>query len=474
MGKEMNRGAEPKAGKQRPRLRYVFRGVCDVILTVIATVMFIYVWTDFIYHVNHTGYLFGIGNVGLATIIYVTLLVVFGKFFRAFGIGVERKTKQIVGMALSLCFTDFIEILVSSTIQNNFRYVIDFLWRYALLAICQSVLLGIVMIMMNVLYKKWVHPLPIVLIYGDYQNDLEDKLNCLAHKYKVEKSYKYDDPDIDLNEVISNSSNVLINDVPAQVENKILKICFDKDIRVYVVPKLADIILKSSDSINVIDTPLYLSRNLGMSFGQRFAKRTMDIILSGITFIVLSPIFLITALAIKLQDGGPVFFKQERVTKGGKHFMILKFRSMIVDAEKDGRPHPAGEKDNRITKVGKVIRACRIDELPQLLNILKGDMSIVGPRPERYEHVMKYTQDIPEFRYREKVKGGLTGYAQVYGKYNTTALDKLKLDLTYIANYSILLDFQIIFETFKILFQKESTEGFDSKRAREMHDSDCK
>ncbi|MBP5598275.1 MAG: sugar transferase [Pseudobutyrivibrio sp.] len=436
--------------------------------------MFIYVWTDYVYFNNHTGYLLGIGNVGLATIIYVTLLLIFGKFFRAFGIGVERKTKQIVGMALSLCFTDFIEILVSSTIQNNFRYVIDFAWRYALLAIAQSILLGLIMIMMNVLYKRWVHPLPIALIYGDYENDLADKIDGLSYKYKIEKSYKYDDPSIDLNDIVVNSSNVLINDVPAHVENKILKLCFDHDIRVYVVPKIADIILKSSDSINVIDTPLYLNRNLGMSFGQRFLKRTFDILFCGLAVILLSPIFLITALAIKLEDHGPVFFRQERVTKGGKHFMILKFRSMIVNAEKDGKPHPAGEKDDRITKVGRIIRAVRIDELPQLFNILRGDMSIVGPRPERYEHVMKYTQDIPEFRYREKVKGGLTGYAQVYGKYNTTALDKLKLDLTYIANYSIMLDFQIIFETFKILFQKESTEGFDSKRAREMHDADCK
>lgn len=471
MSKETDMG---KADKPRPRFRYVFRGVCAVILIAIAAVMFIYVWTDYVYINNHTGYLLGIGNVGLATIIYVTLLLIFGRFFRAFGIGVERKTKQIIGMALSLCFTDFIEILVSSTIQNNFRYVIDFAWRYALLAICQSVLLGLIMIMMNFLYKRWVKPLPIVLIYGDYENNLADKIDGLSYKYKIEKSYKYDDPSIDLNDIVVNSINVLINDVPAHVENKILKLCFDHDIRVYVVPKIADIILKSSDSINVIDTPLYLNRNLGMSFGQRFLKRTFDILFSGLAVILLSPIFLITALAIKLEDHGPVFFKQERVTKGGKHFMILKFRSMIVNAEKDGRPHPAGEKDDRITKIGRIIRAVRIDELPQLFNILKGDMSIVGPRPERYEHVMKYTQDIPEFRFREKVKGGLTGYAQVYGKYNTTALDKLKLDLTYIANYSIMLDFQIIFETFKILFQKESTEGFDSKRAREMHDADCK
>ena len=148
--------------------------------------------------------------------------------------------------------------------------------------------------------------------------------------------------------------------------------------------------------------------------------------------------------------------------------MILKFRSMIVDAEKDGRPHPAGEEDDRITKVGKIIRATRIDELPQIINILLGDMSIVGPRPERVEHVEKYSEDIPEFVFRTKVKGGLTGYAQVYGKYNTSALDKLKMDMIYIENYSLLLDIQIIFETIRVIFQKDSTEGFSEEQQEEM------
>ena len=457
---------------QKPSFRYIFRGFCAVTLLAVALSMFLIVWIDYVSMDNHTGYLLGLGNMGLATVIYIILFVVFGKFFRAFSIGVERKTKQIVSMALTCILSDFFEILVSSTIQNNFRYVLSFAWRYAILSICQSILLGLIIIMMNNLYRQWVHPLPITLIYGDHKNDIEDKLACLPHKYRLVKRIKYNDASVVLDDIISNSSNVLINDVPAQIENKIIKLCFDKDIRVYVVPKLADIILKASDSINIIDTPLYLSRNLNMSLGQRFVKRTFDIFVSFFALLILSPIILITAIAIKVEDGGPVFYRQERVTKNGKHFMILKFRSMIVNAESDGRPHPAGEKDSRITKVGRFIRACRIDELPQLFNILTGDMSIVGPRPERYEHVIKYTNDIPEFRYREKVKGGLTGYAQVYGKYNTTALDKLKLDLTYIANYSFLLDLQIFFETFKVIFQKESTEGFDSKRAREMHDAE--
>ena len=190
----------------------------------------------------------------------------------------------------------------------------------------------------------------------------------------------------------------------------------------------------------------------------------MDIIISVVALIVTSPIMLITAAAIKLYDGGPVFFRQERCTIHGKVFRIHKFRSMIVDAEKEGEVIPATEDDDRITPIGKIIRKIRLDELPQFIDILKGDMSVVGPRPERVEHVKQYTEELPEFSYRLKVKGGLTGYAQIYGKYNTTAYDKLKLDLMYIQNYSILLDLKLIIMTVKIMFVKESTEGFEESR----------
>ncbi len=200
-----------------------------------------------------------------------------------------------------------------------------------------------------------------------------------------------------------------------------------------------------------------------MSVEQAVLKRFMDIFVSLTMLIITSPILAVTSLAIKFYDGGPVFFYQERCTKDGKVFSICKFRSMIVDAEKDGRVIPATEKDPRITPVGSFIRKVRIDELPQLWNILKGEMSLVGPRPERIEHVQLYSEKIPEFAYRMKVKGGLTGYAQVYGKYNTTAYDKLKLDLMYIQNYSLLLDIEILFKTVKILFEKESTEGFSEE-----------
>ena len=194
-------------------------------------------------------------------------------------------------------------------------------------------------------------------------------------------------------------------------------------------------------------------------------KRLIDIVVSAVALVVLSPIFLVTAIAIKATDHGPVFYKQIRLTKDDKEFGILKFRSMRVDAEKDGVARlSSGEHDDRITPVGKIIRACRIDELPQLLNILRGDLSIVGPRPERPEIAAQYCEEMPEFSLRLQAKAGLTGYAQVYGKYNTTPYDKLVMDLMYIAKPSIIEDFKIMFATVKILFTPESTEGVEKNQ----------
>ena len=199
---------------------------------------------------------------------------------------------------------------------------------------------------------------------------------------------------------------------------------------------------------------------MGLSAEQRFVKRSMDLVISGIGIIISSPIMLIVALAVKLYDKGPVFYRQERLTFKGKPFKIFKFRSMCVDSEKNGA-RLASKHDSRITPVGHVIRNLHLDELPQLFNVFLGDMSLVGPRPERKEIMREYQREIPEFYYRLKVKAGLTGYAQVYGKYNTTPYDKLKLDLFYIENYSVLLDIKLIFMTVKIFFQKETSEGVD-------------
>ena len=256
---------------------------------------------------------------------------------------------------------------------------------------------------------------------------------------------------------------VVLCDLPASIRNKILKFCYDQNKRTYITPKISDIILNGTERIHLFDTPLMLSRNQGLTIEQRFVKRTMDIVFALLAIVISSPFLLVIAVAIKLYDGGPVFYKQERLTRDRETFQIIKFRSMKVDSEKQGA-QLAKKDDDRITPVGKIIRRTHLDELPQIFNILKGDMSLVGPRPERQEIAEKYEEIVPEFRFRLKVKAGLTGYAQVYGKYNTTPYDKLKLDLTYIQTYSAWLDVKLMLMTFKIMFQKENTEGVDEKQ----------
>lgn len=449
--------------------KYVYRGACAVILTLIALVAFYIEWRDFVEVNNQTGHLTGLGNIGMALGIYGLLYIIIGRGLKAFKIGVNRISNVLASQVLTLLTVNCIEIFVSMAITGEFR----FFWKLSamfLIVFCvQSVVICSLVIPMIGRYRKLFPPLKLIEIYGEKAENLLYKFIDRPDKYIIAKSITFSDI-ASIAEEIDNFDAVLINDLPANQKNRILKLCFEKDKRVYFTPKLSDILVKGAEELNLFDTPLYLRRNNGIPIWKLAVKRFFDIVLSVFTLVVLSPVLLIVALAIKHEDGGPVFFKQERCTIGGKKFMILKFRSMIVDAEKDGRPHPVTEDDDRITKVGKVIRACRIDELPQLINILKGDMSIVGPRPERVEHVERYKAMIPEFAFREKMKGGLTGYAQVYGKYNTTALDKLKLDLMYITNYSLLLDVQIIFETVKILFQKESTEGFSEAQEMDIHD----
>ncbi|HZK20975.1 MAG TPA: sugar transferase, partial [Oscillospiraceae bacterium] len=216
--------------------------------------------------------------------------------------------------------------------------------------------------------------------------------------------------------------------------------------------------------ITYFDSPLVCCESVGLTLEQRAVKRLMDLLISSFAILVFSPFLIAVSIAIKLYDGGPVFFRQKRITLNGKEFEIFKFRSMIVNAEPDGKPKPAVDNDKRITPIGKFMRPWRIDELPQLFNIFMGDMSIVGPRCERVEHVKEYCKQMPEFAYRHKVKTGLTGYAQVYGKYNTTAYNKLKLDLIYIQNYSVMLDIKLMVLTIKVLFRKDSTEGFDKTK----------
>ena len=245
----------------------------------------------------------------------------------------------------------------------------------------------------------------------------------------------------------------------SHIRNQIIKYCVSKDITSWCIPRIGDVIMSGSDKMHLFHLPILRTARYNPTPEYVVAKRLFDIVVAGVAFIVFSPIMLVLAILIR-RDGGTVFYRQKRLTKDGKIFELLKFRSMRMDAEQDGVARlSTGTNDPRITKIGRFIRACRLDELPQLLNILKGDMSIVGPRPERPEIAEQYKVELPEFDLRLQCKCGLTGFAQVYGQYNTTPYDKLLMDLMYIAKPSMAEDLKICFATVKVLFMPESTEG---------------
>lgn len=271
-----------------------------------------------------------------------------------------------------------------------------------------------------------------------------------------------------LNQFVQGVETVILYKISPAQRFRFTNLCLETGKNFYFTPDLEEIIKTGCEAKHLLDTPLMKYEYSYQNSRELVVKRALDILFSLFFLVILSPAMLVTAIAIRLEDHGPVFYRQKRYTKGGKIFEILKFRSMIVDAEKNG-VQPSTDRDPRITKVGEIIRKTRFDEVPQFINILKGDMSFVGPRPERVEHVDMYMQMIPQFRYRLAVKGGLTGYAQVFGKYNTTAEDKLMLDLMYIENQSTLLDFKIALLTIRTIFQKESTEGFDEAVSEQIN-----
>lgn len=250
----------------------------------------------------------------------------------------------------------------------------------------------------------------------------------------------------------------ITSEITEEVRERIFLFAAESEKPVFFMPKFSDINIMTARMYQTSDIATYRIDKLSLTQEEKFVKRTFDIFFAFVALLLTLPLGLIVALLVKL-DKGPVFYGQERCTIRGKVFKVLKFRTMVPNAEKLSGPVLAGEDDPRITKVGRFIRMTRLDELPQLLNILKGEMSIVGPRPERPFFISQFEEEMPEYRYRLKVKSGLTGMAQVYGKYNTTAAEKLRYDLIYIKKYSLFMDFLICLKTIRILFMKESTTG---------------
>jgi len=375
--------------------------------------------------------------------------------------GQLNRVDLMIGQIISLLLVNGFTYLQLCLIENAL-----IAWTPMVMLFCiQSVIAVVLIFVFTTLYHKLYAPHNMLLIYGTRNGvGLKFKMDARKDKYNITGLICAEEGYEAIVNKIPKYDAVILNDVAAPLRNDILKFCYRFRVRTYLTPKLTDIMIRGAKNISLFDTPLLLVKGTGLTPAQRVGKRAMDIAGALFVLLVIWPVLVIAAAAIKLEDGGPVFFKQKRMTRGGREFEILKFRSMIVDAEKYTGAVLASEDDPRITKVGKFLRAHRIDELPQLLNILKGDMSIVGPRPERKVIADEYCKDIPEFAYRTKVRGGVTGYAQIYGKYNTSAYDKLRLDLMYIENYSLLLDIKLIILTLRIIFSKDSTEGIDKQQ----------
>lgn len=396
--------------------------------------------------------------------LYVLIIFFFTKVFGGYNIGYMRIADIALSHVLAILLSGIVGYLEICMIGRDYMNPRPLLF----MVLAEVVFILPWTYLVRKMYARLYPPRQLLVIYGHHSpEDLIGKINTRKDKYNICASVSYEIGYQKLYPMILQYNAVVLCDLPSQARNQIMKYCYQESVRTYVTPKISDILFRGADDIHLFDTPLLLSRNQGLSIDQRMFKRFMDILLSIFGIILASPFMLLIALAVKLYDGGPVLYKQERLTIDGKAFMICKFRSMSMDSEKAGA-RLAAKGDKRVTPVGKVIRNIHFDELPQLFNILKGDMSMVGPRPERKEISDKYLEEIPEFILRLKVKAGLTGYAQVYGKYNTTPYDKLKLDLTYVENYSFWLDLKIMLMTFKILFQKENTEGVDETQITAM------
>ncbi len=398
---------------------------------------------------------------------FAIMLVLLTYMYGRFDIGGKRWGQVALAVSISVIFTDLITYLELSIMKtneaNNTTFKLENIGILFLVFASQIVLIIIISFLAERFYF-WINPKEKCLIVtGDTEDAkrVADALSSFAKRYEITQIVSASAPDLE-NRMVENDTIVLY-ELPVEERTRIIDFCYQNLKNIYFNPHIADILEQNARPVIADDISLFSTRYHMITFEERLVKRLMDTIISIIALVITSPIILVSAICIKKCDGGSVFFRQKRATVHGRVFEIIKFRTMHENVEN----FSSTEGDDRITKVGRVLRKYRIDELPQFVNILKGDMSLVGPRPEMLENVADYEKDLPEFRYRLRMKAGLTGYAQIYGKYNTSSRDKLMLDLMYIENYSLIRDVQLLFQTLLVFFKaKDSTEAFKNGQDR--------
>lgn len=400
--------------------------------------------------------------------LFLFLYVMFGKVYDAFLISLSQMFETVYSQSLAALFSDLIMYvicwLLTKHLPNFFPLAVVFFLQ---------ILLAIVWFALaNRWYFNSFPPKKSAIVY-DMRSGLERLIDeyGLTKKFEIKKTVVVQEC-LDNLAFLDGLDTVFLSGVHSHDRNIILKYCVERGIETYVIPRIGDTVMSGAKQMHMFHLPMLRVERYNPSPLYLVGKRLFDIVISSVALFIFMPVWLIIAIAIKIEDKGKVFYRQCRLTKDGEKFNILKFRSMRMNAEEDGVARlSSGENDERLTKVGRIIRRIRLDELPQLICVLKGEMSIVGPRPERPEIIEQYVKEIPEFNLRLQAKAGLTGYAQIYGKYNTTPYDKLQMDLMYIANPSLVEDIRIMLATIKILFLSESTEGVGEAAVTAMEEN---
>ena len=446
----------PRAPKHGVNLHHDY-GIRLIKIANVALIALPFILCWLLYYV-HTVVIFpSIYRGGGIILMFVVLYAFFGRAYDAFLVSLKRVSEMFYAQGLSILFADGFMYIVLWLMSGAFPN----LWP-ALAALAGQLLLGLLWCWAaNRWYFAHYAGQKTGIIY-DVRRGVEDMFGRygMDQKFDVQMVCTVEEClEQDL-KPLENLTAVFLCGVHSHERNAILKYCVANGIVVYIIPRVGDVIMSGAKKIHMFHLPMLRVDRYNPPPEHLLAKRALDIVMSVALLALFSPILVVTAIAVKLQDGGPVFYRQVRLTRDGREFKMLKFRSMVVSAEQDGVARlSSGEDDPRITKVGRFIRAHRIDELPQLFNVLGGSMSLVGPRPERPEIAAEYEREMPEFALRLQAKAGLTGYAQVYGKYNTTPYDKLQMDLMYISRPNIVEDIKILFATLTILFKRDSTEG---------------
>ncbi|MBP5489614.1 MAG: exopolysaccharide biosynthesis polyprenyl glycosylphosphotransferase [Lachnospiraceae bacterium] len=394
-------------------------------------------------------------TIGIFIVVHIMFMAIYG----GYDIGKKSK-KNVQNSAIIITWlTDlvaFVWICVSTKVVTDWGMFFSCVGMFLFTLVVQGVLaLLLIRLGFEIYYYATRNSHTIYVVNRDTdQPKMLDNIKARAAQIPGDKVVSYTDPS--LREQIEKFDNVFLSDIPTEQRRKLIEYCYGRGKNILFTPEISDIVEVTSEYRMFGDALIFASAKTELTIAERFLKRAFDIFGASILLILTLPLFLLSALLIKLDDHGKVFFTQLRATKGGKPFKIYKFRTMIEsEATK-----PMQETDNRVTRAGKILRATRLDELPQFLNILGGSMSLVGPRPEQLVYLHGFEGNYPEYEYRLRVKAGLTGFAQIEGKYNTTNKEKLMLDLMYIQSYSLWLDLKLLLQTVLVMLKEDSTEGF--------------